>query len=230
MINEYLFFTQVVIVALICACCSRLGSGALTSWLCIQSILANLLVLKMVGLFGLDVTAADAFSIGSLYCLNILRENHGQKSAQVAVVSSFFLLLATAVLFIIHLAFIPSATDKISVQYTEVFGKIIPIMGVSGCIFSLVQIMDYILFGYFQRKIGNYSLAFRIFLSIVCTQVFDTALFTYWALGGWISTFWHVFIWSYVLKVMITLLLAVSSCEKSLKKRVVNRFIHYVQV
>ena len=139
MINEYLFFTQVSIVALICACCSRLGSSALTSWLCIQYILANLLVLKMVGLFGLDVTAADAFSIGSLYCLNILRENHGQRAAQMAVVSSFLLLLATGVLLSIHLGFAPSATDKISGQHNEVFGKIIPIMGVSGCIFLLVQ-------------------------------------------------------------------------------------------
>ena len=199
-INEGLFFLQAAIIRVVCECCRQMGSGALTAWLSIQIVLANLLVLKMVNLFGLEVTVSDAYSIGALYCLNALRETHGRLQAQYAVLASFVLVMAVAGLFWVHLAFEAISGGGMALLYRQLLGEIWPIMLISNVIFVGIQVLDYVLFGVMQVRYREYGFAFRVGMSIGLTQIIDTALFTYWALGGYGVNFWHVFIWSYGLK------------------------------
>ena len=230
MVNDLLFLLQILVVTGMCLVCQSLGLAALVSWLCLQSVLANILVLKMVMIFGLDVTVADAFMIGSLFCLNLIREYHGREACQSAILASLVCLLFTLLLFWIHLLFIPSSSDQMSSHYHVILSSVLPIMTVSGCVFTLVQIMDYYLFGYLKHSMQHVGLAWRVMISLTTTQVFDTALFTYWALGGWISSYLSVFFWSYALKVLITLFLSFSSLVRMPSDSFIRRFSRYVQV
>lgn len=228
--NEAMFIGQIIIVSAISILCRALGSQALVSWLCIQSILANLLVLKMVNLFGLDVTVSDAFTIGSLYCLNLLREDYDQAIAKKAVTCSFILLLTVGLLLSIHLAFKANTSDRMGPVYQSLFSAIIPIITLSGCLFLLTQLLDYFLFNMMKSSLPSRQLAMRMFISISITQVIDTALFTYWALGSWVAQFWHVFFWSYCIKVFITLIVSASSLWRFHRNIVTEKAIRYVQV
>ena len=225
-----MFIGQIMVVSAVSILCRALGSQALVSWLCIQSILANLLVLKMVNLFGLDVTVSDAFTIGSLYCLNLLREDYNQEMAKKAVACSFVLLLMVGLLLSIHLAFEANASDQMSHAYQSLFSAIIPIITISSCLFFVTQVLDYIFFNVMKSSLQSHHLAMRMFISIAITQVIDTALFTYWALGSWVAQFWHVFLWSYCIKVLITLIISTSSLWRLHRNIATEKAISYVQV
>ena len=228
--NELLFLMQVVVVIAACKFCQQVGSCALTSWLSIQVVLANLLVLKMVNLFGLEVTVSDVYSIGSLYCLNVLRETHGRLRAKYAVLTSFVLVFVVVGMFCLHLAFVPSGDGKESILYQELLGQVWPIMLISNLIFVLVQLFDYVVFGFLQSRYGHYRFAFRLMMSIGLTQILDTALFTYWALSDLGVNFWNVFIWSYGLKMLITLMISVGSGLAWRQLTGMKRWVEYVQV
>ena len=100
--NEILFLLQVACIIIVCWGCQLLGRSALVSWLCLQGVLANILVLKLVRLFQLEVTITDAFSIGSLYCVNILRARYGKRAAQEGVATAFLLSMSTALFLTLH--------------------------------------------------------------------------------------------------------------------------------
>tara|TARA_B100001989_G_scaffold252614_1_gene235327 strand:+ start:1887 stop:2585 length:699 start_codon:yes stop_codon:yes gene_type:complete len=229
-INNILFFAQVFVVSGMCLLCRSFGLAAMVSWLCLQSILANLLVLKMVTLFGLDVTVSDAFMIGSLFSLNLIREDYGRAACQQAILTSLFCLVVTILLFWLHMAFTPSTSDQMSQHYQHIFSAVLPIMLVSGCVFTFVQIFDYYLFGYLKSTMGQDNLTWRLFISLASSQVLDTALFTYWALGSWVASFISVFFWSYALKVMITIILSLSARLRLSTGELFTRFSRYVQI
>ena len=228
--NEAIFALQIGTIIITSTMMRHLGAPALTSWLCLQSILANLLVLKLVRLFGLEVTVADGFIIGSLYALNMLREDFGRPAARLAMGTAFLLTLSVMTLLTIHGMFEPSLLDPMSGTYQILLDGVIPIMRWSCGIFLCTQCQDYLVFGLLRRYAPEAHVAWRVFISIASTQIVDTALFTYWALGGWVTQFWDVFIWSYLIKVMITLALSISASIKRRSTTKTDRMIAYVQV
>ena len=74
MMNELLFIIHSIIIACFSLVALSLGSGALIAYVSLQCILANLMVLKQVTLFGLSATCADPFTIGATLGLNMLQE------------------------------------------------------------------------------------------------------------------------------------------------------------
>ena len=72
--NESIFLFHVITILVFTLIAFRLGKTALGSWICIQALCANLLVLKQVVLFGLHVTCSDVFAIGGILRLNLLQE------------------------------------------------------------------------------------------------------------------------------------------------------------
>ena len=130
----------------------------------------------------------------------------------------------------IHLAFEANASDQMSHAYQSLFSAIIPIITISSCLFFVTQVLDYIFFNVMKSSLQSHHLAMRMFISIAITQVIDTALFTYWALGSWVAQFWHVFLWSYCIKVLITLIISTSSLWRLHRNIATEKAISYVQV
>ena len=57
--NESLFAIHILTTVLLLLAALRLGKDALIAWIALQGILANVLILKQVELFGMTVTTCD---------------------------------------------------------------------------------------------------------------------------------------------------------------------------
>ena len=67
--NELYFFLHVIALISFVLFALRLGKEALIACFAIQMVLANLLVTKQMTCFGLNITCADVYTIGSLFSL-----------------------------------------------------------------------------------------------------------------------------------------------------------------
>src|ERR1700704_2652696 len=101
--NELIFFLQTILILGFALGAFKLGKEALIAWVAIQALIANLFVLKQITLFGLDVTASDAFAIGSLLGLNFLQEYFNREEANKATWICFFFMIFFVLVSQIHL-------------------------------------------------------------------------------------------------------------------------------
>src|SRR5438105_2686546 len=103
MLNLWLFLGSCGLIAAFSWVFKSLGQSALTTWIAILSLIANLFVLKQISLFGFNATACDVFAIGGLLGLNLLQEKFGRQATQQAIYISFSALVFFAVMSYIHL-------------------------------------------------------------------------------------------------------------------------------
>ena len=80
--NESILLLHILIISLATFIALRLGKSALVAFAVLQMVLANIFVLKITTLFGMEATCADAFVVGSLLSLNILNELYGNVIAK----------------------------------------------------------------------------------------------------------------------------------------------------
>ncbi|MBI3236884.1 MAG: hypothetical protein HYZ48_04205 [Chlamydiales bacterium] len=80
--NELLFFLHIVFVLGLSAIFLKKGKAALTGWVCLQAVLANLFVLKQMVFFGFHITCSDLFAVGCTLGMNLLREYFGKAAAR----------------------------------------------------------------------------------------------------------------------------------------------------
>ena len=88
--NECIFLLHVALVIGFALGALRLGKEALTAWVALQAVLANLFVIKQMTFLGFTVTCSDVFAIGSIAGLNLVQEFFGKESARKARRSSVF--------------------------------------------------------------------------------------------------------------------------------------------
>jgi len=96
--NEIVFFAHIVSLLGFLLLAVRMGKEALIAAFSILLVTANLFVVKQVSLFGLHVTAADVYAIGSIFALSCLQEYYGRKVARQAIWVGFFSLLVVGVM------------------------------------------------------------------------------------------------------------------------------------
>jgi uncharacterized integral membrane protein (TIGR00697 family) len=181
----------------------RLGKAALTVWICLQALLANLFVLKQVSLFGFYVTCSDVFAIGGIFSLNLLQEHYGKALAQQAVYLCFYFLLFFAILSQVHLLYRPAPVDSMHGAYTQLFTPVPRLLLASLATFFIVQKCDIKLFGWLKLHLASSSFALRTFCSLLISQALDTALFSFLGLYGIVASFFDVLLISFLLKAAI---------------------------
>src|SRR5579859_3477715 len=111
MINELIFFSHISILFLSLLGALRIGKEALIGLICVLVVLMNMFVLKQINLFGLSVTATDAFAVAVTLGLNMLQEYYGLKLTQKTIWISFYVSIVVLVLSKVHLLYIPSNFD-----------------------------------------------------------------------------------------------------------------------
>src|SRR4029078_8047670 len=122
MFNEIIFFAQVFIIALFSLLVLRLGKSELVSFMCLLTVLSNVLILKQISLFGFAATCCDAYAIGAILSLNLLQEYYGKKTAQKASGVSFILLVFYVIMTSIHLIYIPHELDTGHTYFLSILG------------------------------------------------------------------------------------------------------------
>lgn len=200
--NELLFFTQALCIIAFALIFFRLGSAALTAWVVMQAVVANLFVLKQVILFGFEVTASDAFIIGSLLGLNLLQEFFGQKEAKKATWACFFFLFFFAIVSQIHLLYEPSEHDFAHRSFDVLFSPSPRLFLASILSFLFVQQFDILFFAFLKKKAAGMGFASRAALSLVLSQLLDTVFFSFVGLYGLVASLVDVMIMSFVIKII----------------------------
>jgi len=203
-VNEGIFLFQIFAILGFTWAAFRLGREALSALIAIEALLANFFVLKQITLFGMEVTPSDAFAIGSILSLNLLREYWGQDAAAKAARSSLLFLLFFAMMSQIHLLFQPSSHDTAQTAYLSLLLPSPRLFCASIATFFLVQRIDLKIFSALSRQI---SFAWRCSLSLVIVQLLDTLLFTLLGLWGTVAAPFEIILVSTLTKLIAIFLL-----------------------
>lgn len=218
--NELILLLQIILITGICFGAARFGKEALIALIALQAIIANLLVLKQVYLFGLHVTCSDAFAVGSILALNLLQEKFGREASQKATWISFGAMLFFALSTQIHLLYTPSPTDTMHQHYAELLSPAPRLFWASLTSFFIVQQVDVRLYAWLKQKLPNWGFSSRSVTSLLITQALDTALFSTLGLWGLVDSVWHIFIFSYFMKVLLVAFTAIlPTCLKLARVR-----------
>ena len=201
--NEIIFFIQVISIVVFALGALRLGKGALISWVAIQALIANLFVLKQINLFGFDVTASDAFVIGSLLGLNFLQEYHGEKEAKQATWVCFFFMLFFALVSQLHLFYEPNNFDATHSSFEQILSPAPRLLIASMSVFFLVQQIDIRFFAFLKKSLPNLSFALRTTIALIVSQFLDSFLFSFVGLYGLVASVIDIAIVSLAIKLIV---------------------------
>lgn len=201
--NELLLLAQIIIISVTTLIALRIGSYALVAFIVIQSILANLFVVKQITLVGLNATASDAFIVGSILGLQLLQEYFGKPLAQKTVFISFFLLIFYTIVSQIHIFYTPALHDHMHQHFYPILHLMPRIMIASITVYTAVSYFDTVLYGFLKRLLRGRCLIIRNSLSIMTSQLLDTVLFSFLGLYGIIDHIGNVILVSYTIKLIV---------------------------
>ncbi len=206
MTNEILFVTHIVCIGITVLTALFVGKEAVIAITCIFTILANLFVTKQITLFGLHVTATDAFAVGSILGINILQEYYGNKVARQAICIGFLCAVFFTLASIIHLCYIPNSFDQCHTHFMAILYPIPRLIAASLVTYLMSQNLDYFLFNFFKKHFNKFGMVMRYCSSTIISQFFDTILFSFLGLYGLVHNIGHLIIVSYTIKLLIIML------------------------
>jgi hypothetical protein len=201
--NEILFIGHIFLVVGFVLGALRLGKGALIVLVSLQAVLANLFVVKQMGLVGFSVTCSDVFAVGAILGLNLLQEYYGRDEANRAVRISFFSLVFFVIMSQIHLFYAPISADQTHGAFSSILSPTPRIAIASIAVFYLVQKFDVRLFGWMRDLARGKFLPLRVGASLVLTQALDTVLFSFLGLYGIVAEIFDVVLISFLVKCLI---------------------------
>lgn len=198
--NEFIFFLETLAIISFSFLALKLGKEALITWITLQAIVANLFIIKQIDLFGLQVTASDAFAIGSLLSLNFLQEYFGQQIAKKATWICFSCLIFFAMISQLHLLFKPSVADSTHEAFLTILSPSLRLFTASMAVFFVVQQIDIRVFSFLKERFKTTSLVLRAPLSLLVSQTLDTFLFSFVGLYGLVSSLFDIIVMSLIIK------------------------------
>ncbi len=201
--NEWLFFSHLTLVFLLTLGALRLGKGALFVWIALQSVLANLFVLKQITLFSLQATCSDVFILGCVLGQNFLQEFFGIDQAKRAIRIAFLSMVTFALLAKLHLLYEPSASDWTQQSFLDILSCSPRLLFASVATFLIVQQVDMRLFGWLKIRFISLHLVWRTSICLLTSQLLDTVLFSFLGLYGLVEQIGSIIAVSLTLKLII---------------------------
>ncbi|WP_256758915.1 queuosine precursor transporter [Cohnella sp. WQ 127256] len=193
--------------ALFLICYRLFGKQGLYAWIAAAVVLANIQVLKTIGMFGFVMTLGNTM-YGTIYLTtDLLNEKYGEKEAKKAVWFGFFFLLMSTAIMQMVLVFQPQETDFGQPALQAIFGLAPRIALASLTAYFVSQFLDVKLFSKLKVKYPTRSqLWIRNNGSTGVSQLVDTLIFCSIAFIGeytW-NVWWEIAITTYVLKFVIS--------------------------
>ncbi len=199
--NHLIFIVHTTIISGLTIIFGRMGQAALTSYISLLFVLANIFVIKQMELLNFSVTCADAYIIGVSFGINLLQEIWGKKVAQKAIFISFACSIFYLVMGYLHLAYSPASYDTSHIHFAYLLTNTLRITIASFISYLIVQYADTIMYGYLKTKMHDNHFVVRNYISMLTSQLFDTILFSFLGLYGIVHNLTHIMIISYAIKV-----------------------------
>ncbi len=208
MLNEILFVGEILLCFFLVILAYKLfGKMGLFVWVGMSIILANIQVMKTIGIFGL-VTAMGNVIYSSIFLVSdILNEIYGKREAKKAVWLGFFTLIATTLVMQLTLYFIPDVSDTLSPHLAAIFSLLPRITAASLTAYLMSQLFDVWLYALIKKYHRRKYLWFRNNASSIISQLIDNGTFTFLAFVGVFSwtIMWQIFLTSYIMKIIISI-------------------------
>lgn len=201
--NELIFGLQILLIVGFSLGALRLGQGALTAWVAVQALIANLFVLKQITLFGFNVTASDAFIVGSLLGLNFLQEYFSKEEAIKATWICFFFMIFFTLVSQVHLWYQPSTHDTTQAAFSTILSQSPRLLIASMSVFFIVQQIDVRFFAFLKGKLPQVNFAWRTAIALVVSQFLDTILFSFAGLYGIVESIADIVFVSFAVKLIV---------------------------
>jgi hypothetical protein len=203
--NIAIFLLQIILQLAALRVFFTMGQMALGAFVVLEAILANIFVSKQIVLFGLSVTAADSFIIGSMLGLSLYQEYFGKEASRKLCFVTFFSMFFVTVVSVFHLWLTPHASDMSQVHYKAIFSSAPRIVTSSLIAYFLASRTDVLMFAFLRKTLPDYSFAKRALISTVTTQALDTLCFSFLGLYGHVDNLFHIIIFSFTIKVICLL-------------------------
>ncbi|MBI2344476.1 queuosine precursor transporter [Candidatus Dependentiae bacterium] len=221
MLNELLFLGQVFIICISTLIFAVLGKEALTGFVGLLFVMANIFVIKQINLFNWTVTSADIFIIGISFSINILQEFWGKSYAQKTVVTSFAISLFYLIIGKCILEYQPALVDNAHIHLAFVMENTSRIILASFISYLITQFIDIQIYSYLKEKTQGKYFTLRNYFSLSLSQLIDTILFSFLGLYGIVANITDIIILSYGIKILTILCM---SPFLLISKRVIQRY------
>lgn len=200
MFNELCFIAQIFVICCTTIALAMMGKEALTAYVGLLFVMANIFVLKQINLFGWTVTSADAFIIGVGFSLNILQEFWGKDYARKTVLISFALSLIYLIIGLSIMAYVPAHVDEAQTHLSFIMTHTIRLVFASFTAYLITQFIDIQIYGYLKQVAQGKYFTFRNYLSLCISQFIDTILFSFLGLWGMVANIGDIIVVSYGIK------------------------------
>ena len=205
MFNELLFLSQIFIICLSTLAFAIFGKEALTAFVGLMFVMANIFVIKQIDLFGWTVTSSDIFIIGISFSLNILQEFWGKTYAKKTVVTSFALSLFYLLLGKCIVLYQPALVDDAHTHIAFIFENTSRIVVASFISYLVTQFIDIQVYSYLKNRAQGKYFTIRNYFSLSLSQAIDTILFSFLGLYGIVANIGDIIILSYSIKIVTIL-------------------------
>ena len=210
--NIFLWFLMLVInFSCILFAYKKFGKTGLYIWVPISTILANIQVVMLVNLFGMEATLGNILYAGGFLVTDILSENHGKEAAQKAVKIGFFGLIATTLIMQCAIHFTPLDVPEGIAMFESVksiFSLLPRLAFASSVAYLISQFHDVWLYEKIREKFpAKKHIWLRNNGSTMLSQLLDNAVFTTIAFYGVypIDVMFNIFLSTYIIKFIVAI-------------------------
>ena len=199
--NHLIFIAHTALISGLTIVFGRMGKAALTSYISLLFVLANIFVIKQMELLSFSVTCADAYIIGVSFGINLLQEVWGKKAAQQGIFISFGCSLFYLIMGYFHLWYIPSSHDTSHIHFAYLLTNTLRIIIASFTSYLIIQFADTLLYAYLKKVTDGKYFVIRNYISMFSSQLFDTIMFSFLGLYGIVYNLTDIMVVSYAIKV-----------------------------
>lgn len=174
----------------------------------VNVILCNIQVLKIVPMFGYDVTLGNILYGSVYFATDLLGEFYGKKEAYKGVIYGFITMILMTIVMQFGLWFSPSQNDFINPSLVSIFSIMPRIVFASFTAYVLSQIHDVWVYGVYKKATGGKHLWLRNNASTIVSQFIDTVVFVSLAFWGVfpMGVFLSILVTTYIMKLIVALL------------------------
>ena len=185
------------------------GKAGIFYWIVMSTILANIQVIKIIPLFGLEASLGNIM-YGTIFLgTDVLNEIFSKKDAKKAVYLGFVVMLSTLAIMQMALWFTPHASDFASPALETIFGFMPRVVLGSLSAFIVSQLLDVNIFQWIKSKLPQDKfLWIRNNGSTMVSQLIDTLIFVPIAFWGVVpsNVLIGILISTYLIKIIVAVL------------------------
>ncbi|WP_337742742.1 queuosine precursor transporter [Fusobacterium gonidiaformans] len=187
----------------------RFGKIGLFAWVPVATILANIQVVMLVRLFGMEVTLGNILYAGGYLVTDLLAENYGKEDAKKAVYLGFFSMIAMTIIMQVAIHFTPSSAGIELFDGVKGVFALMPRLAIASLLAYLIsQQHDIWAYEFWRYRFQDRKYIWiRNNASTMVSQLLDSFIFTVVAFYGVfpLPVLWEVFIGTYLIKFLVAI-------------------------